>query len=78
MFQLYEESQTANSRLSEDLTKVREELVISKKKWEEALKVKRLHSTKIGEGCYQGYKKSPISEQLLFSYIYIRLLTSEV
>merc|ERR1712223_1467646 len=36
---LYEESQQANTRLSDDLSKVRRELVSSKKKFEEALKV---------------------------------------
>merc|ERR1711997_661221 len=36
---LYEESQQTNSRLGEDLAKVRDELVTSRKKWEEALKV---------------------------------------
>merc|ERR1711997_878476 len=36
---LYEESQQANTRLSDDLSKVRSELVSSKKKFEEALKV---------------------------------------
>jgi hypothetical protein len=36
---LYEESQQANTRLSDDLSKVRSELVSSKKKFEEAIKV---------------------------------------
>ena len=36
---MYEESQQANTRLSDDLTKVRTELVSSKKKFEEAMKV---------------------------------------
>lgn len=37
---MYEESQQANTRLKDDLEKVRHELVSSKKKFEEALKVK--------------------------------------
>ena len=36
---MYEESQHANTRLKDDLDKVRNELVSSKKKFEEALKV---------------------------------------
>ena len=37
---MYEESQQANTRLKGDLEKVRNELVSTKKKFEEALKVK--------------------------------------
>ena len=36
---MYEESQQANTRLKDDLEKVRNELISSKKKFEEALKV---------------------------------------
>ena len=36
---MYEESQQANTRLKGDLEKVRNELVSTKKKFEEALKV---------------------------------------